>query len=62
MSAIPAMLDYPAIKPRGVTTEFKTMRFTPLTSFNQYITNDIVRSWIPSAKGFWDPYKSYIEF
>lgn len=37
------------------------MRFTPLTSFNSYITNDIVRFWIPFLKGFWDPYKSYIE-
>lgn len=37
------------------------MRFTPLTSFNSYITNDIVRFWIPMIKGFWDPYKSYIE-
>lgn len=37
------------------------MRFSPLTSFNSYVTNDIVRFWIPMIKGFWDPYKSYIE-
>lgn len=37
------------------------MRFTPLTSFNSYITNDIVRFWLPMVKGFWDPYKSYIQ-
>ncbi len=59
--SVPKLLQYSDVKPRGVTTEYKSMRFTPLTSFNNYITNDIVRFWIPMIKGFWDPYKSYIE-
>lgn len=61
MSGIPQMLDYPGVKPRGITTEYQKMRFSPLTSFNSYVTNDIVRFWIPMIKGFWDPYKSYIQ-
>lgn len=55
------MLDFPGVKPRGVSTQFKTMRFTPLTSFNSYVTNDIVRFWMPKINGFLDPYKTYIE-
>lgn len=58
---IPQILNYKNVKPRGIPTQYKTMRFTPLTSFNSYITNDIVRFWIPMIKGFWDPYKSYIQ-
>jgi hypothetical protein len=61
MSGLPKILDFSGAKPRGVSTEHKQMRFTPLTSFNSYITNDIVRFWLPMVKGFWDPYKSYIE-
>ena len=59
--SLPRLLSYNNVKPRGVQTEHKLMRFTPLTSFNNYITNDIVRFWIPFLRGFWDPYKSYIE-
>lgn len=61
MSGLPRILEYGGVKPRGVTCQHKQMRFTPTTSFNSYITNDIVRFWLPMVKGFWDPYKSFIE-
>ena len=57
--SLPRQLDFQGHKPRGIPTECRSMKFSPQTSIPNE-TNGIIKISIPSVKGYWNPYKSYI--
>ena len=57
--ALPKQVKYSDIKPLGVPTDVRYMKFTPQTAFGVINNSDQLRFQINSP-GFWDPYSAYI--
>lgn len=59
MEGLPKQLRYNSVKPRGFAQLFKQLIVNPLSSFNQYNTNEMIRFMV-NTDGFIDPYRSYV--
>jgi len=57
--SLPKQIKYSDIKPIGVPTDVRYMKFTPQTSFGVINNSDQIRFQINSP-GFWDPYSAYL--
>ena len=57
--ALPKQVKYSDLKPIGVPTDVRYMKFTPQTAFGVINNSDQIRFQINSP-GFWDPYSTYL--
>lgn len=60
MSEIPSSINYRSIKPIGVPSRVKKVRFFPQNLYSDIKPNDIVRFHI-KAPTFWDPYNCFVK-